>query len=98
MNILREVACIEFNTNVKPTLLTNYTDLISAGVWHNCGYKTYGGIKVGLDMCMIRLLYNTFRTVYLQTEVSQPAALLHSQDLRQELVQPCYCGCGQQLR
>lgn len=50
---------IEFNTTITMELLTNYTDLISAGVSHNCGYKTSIRIvNVGVDICMIRLLCN----------------------------------------
>jgi len=37
-------------------------------------------------MCMIRLLCNTYRSEYWQTEIAYPAALLHFQDLQQELV------------
>ena len=31
---------IKFNSNITLELLTNYVDLISAGVSHNCVHKT----------------------------------------------------------
>jgi hypothetical protein len=56
---------IEFNTTITLELLTNYTDLISAGVSHNCGHKTSSRIvNVGVDICMIRLLCNAYRISY----------------------------------
>jgi len=53
---------IEFNTTLTMELLTNYTDLISAGVSHNCGHKTPRIVNVGVDICVMRLLCNTYRT------------------------------------
>ena len=71
---------IEFNTTITLELLTNYTDLISAGVGHNCGHKTSSSIvNVAVDICMIRPLCNTYRISYWHSP-----ALLHLQVLRQK--------------
>jgi hypothetical protein len=60
---------IEFSTTITLVLLTNYVDLISAGLSHKCGYRTSSGIvNVGVDICMIRLPYNTHHTQYRQTK------------------------------
>ena len=48
----------EFNTTITLVLLTNGTDLASAGVSHKCGHKTSRRIvNVGV-ICMIMLLYS----------------------------------------
>jgi len=54
---------IEFNTPITMELLTNYTDPISAGISHNCGHKSSSRIvNVVVDMCVMRLLCNTYHT------------------------------------
>jgi len=59
---IRRTYCVKLP--ILNLTLTNYTDLISAGVKYNCGYKTYSGIKVELNVCMIRLLHNTDKLNY----------------------------------
>jgi len=50
-------------------LLTNYLDLISAGVSHNCGYRMSSGIvNVGVNIRVTKLSYNTHHTQYWLTE------------------------------
>lgn len=56
---------IEFNTTITLVVLTNYTDLISAGVSHNCGYRMPSRIvNVGVNIRVIKLSYNTHQTQY----------------------------------
>jgi len=57
------------NTTITLVFLTNYMDLISAGVSHNCGYRTSSGIvNVGVNIRVTKLSYNTHYTQYWQTE------------------------------
>jgi hypothetical protein len=52
-------------TEFTLVLLTNYIDLISAGVTDNCGYRTSSGIvNVGVNIHMTKLSYNTHHTQY----------------------------------
>jgi hypothetical protein len=49
--------------------LTNYLDLISAGVSHNCGGRTSSGIvNVGVNIRVTKLSYNTHHAQYWLTE------------------------------
>lgn len=67
--VQREIALvllyIELNTTITLVFLTNYMDLISAGVSHNCGYRTSSGIvNVGVNIRVTKLSYNTHYTQY----------------------------------
>jgi hypothetical protein len=53
----------EFNTTITLVLVMNYTDLVSAGAGHICGYKTSSrNVNVGVNIHMIRPLYNHLQT------------------------------------
>jgi len=72
-NVQREIASVllytELNTTITLVLLMNYMDLISAGVSHNCGYRTSRGIvNVGVNIHVTKLSHNTHHTQYQQTE------------------------------
>lgn len=59
MKLPTELLFIKFNTTIPLVLLINYTDLLSAGAGRSCGYRTSRRIvNVGVNMSMIRLLYN----------------------------------------
>jgi hypothetical protein len=73
-----ELLFTEFNTTITLVLLMNYMDLLSAGVGHSCEYRMSRRIvNVGVNMSMIRLLYNEHLYTAHSTdrESHQPALL-----------------------
>ena len=73
-----ELLFIEFNATITLVLLMNYTDLLSAGVGHSCGYRTsHRIVNVGINMIMIRVLCNEhlYTAPSTDRESHQPALL-----------------------
>lgn len=90
----------EFLTLITLVILTKYTDLTSAGVSNNCGYRSHVIVTAGCNICMIRLLHiqpSYIPCVALADSKFYLPALLDLQVLN-ELVQVSYHGCGLWLR